>query len=424
MTMNDIKTGNERLKTLSYFKYMIFILIFVEILDTYTTNSLNVVVSSISGEFFSDLTENAAISFYQIFVAIATFGMYFVLLNQYLADKIGRKTLLVFTVFGMGICSLFIALSTNIVFYTIFLFLLYFFFNSDIWVIYINEESPAEKRAFYTNLVLIGGVVGALLIPVFHSLISNWRGMTYFAIVLGIPLSFIILFTFKETSKYLEIKEGVTTLENSPKLFKENIKRIFKSSRKTEFIVILGISLIIGLNNIFILVGEDFISDSPLTEGDVDIIVYVMGGASIIGYLITGIIADKYGRKPLCYIYSIIFPISILITVFGTSLSEGALLVVSIGAGLANLTYWGLRILISIITLEIIPTQSRGTGTGLKALISAVGITVGLIISSIITFNQGLAVSFIIFSLLYIIIIPLTYFFLKETKGINLSEIK
>ncbi|GAH29942.1 unnamed protein product, partial [marine sediment metagenome] len=49
------------------------------------------------------------------------------------------------------------------------------------------------------------------------------------------------------------------------------------------------------------------------------------------------------------------------------------------GAGLANLSYWGLRILISIMALEIIPTQSRGTGTGLKTLASSVGITVGLI---------------------------------------------
>ena len=45
------KNGNNSKSTL-YFKYMIFILIFVEILDTYTTNNLNVVASSISEEFF------------------------------------------------------------------------------------------------------------------------------------------------------------------------------------------------------------------------------------------------------------------------------------------------------------------------------------------------------------------------------------
>ncbi|MCK4780076.1 MAG: MFS transporter, partial [Candidatus Lokiarchaeota archaeon] len=358
--MSDSKKEKGNRQFFSYFKYMIFILIFVEILDTYTTNYLNVVVSDISAEFFPDLSGDAAISLFQVFVAIGTLGMYFVFLNQYLADRVGRKFLLVFTVFGMGIASLLINFSTNIITYTIFLFLLYFFFNSDIWVIYINEESPSDKRALYTNFVLIGGVIGALLIPVFHDIIINWRGMTYFAIILGIPLSIIIFFTFKETSKYLEIKEDNSLLTERPKILKDNLRNIFKSSRRMEFVVILIISLIIGLNNLFILVGEAFLSDN-FTKEDVDTVVWVMGIASIIGYLITGITADKIGRKPLCYIFSIIFPISMLIIIFGVNLSEGALTMVMIGAGLANLSYWGLRILISIMALEIIPTQSRGT---------------------------------------------------------------
>ncbi len=421
--MSDHKLKPVKRQFFSYFKYMIFILIFVEILDTYTTNSLNVVVSEISSEFFPYLLPNAAISFFQIFVAIATLGMYFVFLNQYLADKVGRKLLLAFTVFGMGIASLFINFANNIIVYTIFLFLLYFFFNSDIWVIYINEESPSDKRALYTNLVLVGGVVGALLIPVFHDIVINWRGMTYFAIILGIPLSLIIFFSFKETSKYLEIKMDNSIVKEKRKIFKENLQTIFKSTRRREFIIILIISLIVGLNNVFILVGEDFLSDS-FTADDVDMIVWVMGIASIIGYFITGATADKIGRKSLCYIFSIIFPLSILLIVLGVNLSEGALTLVTIGAAFANLSYWGLRILISIMALEIIPTQSRGTGVGLKTLASSVGITVGLILSSIITFNKGLAVSFLIFSLLFIVVFFLVLRFLKETKGVNLSDIE
>ncbi|MDX1797445.1 MAG: MFS transporter [Candidatus Lokiarchaeia archaeon] len=417
--MNNNKKQTGIRYSTKYFIYMIIILMFVEILDTYSTNYLNVVVSSITSEFV------VPISIFQIFVAIATLGMYFVFLNQYLADRVGRKALLVFTVFGMGISSLFIALSTNVVIYTIFLFLLYFFFNSDIWVIYINEESPHDKRALFTNLVLIGGVVGALLIPVFHDFASmtNWRVMTYFAIILGIPLSLIIFFTIKESSKYLEIKQDKSVVKEKRNLFKENFKTIFKSTRKKEFAIILIISLIIGLNNLFILVGEDFLSDS-FTSDDVDTIIWVMGIASIIGYLITGILADKVGRKPLCYIYSIMFPVSIIMIIFGVNLSGGAMMMVMIGAGLANLSYWGLRILISIMALEIIPTQTRGTGAGLKTLASSAGITVGLVISSLITFSQELAVSFLTFSLLFFVVFVLILTVLKETKGVNLSEIE
>jgi len=88
--MSEFKKEKGNRQFFSYFKYMIFILIFVEILDTYTTNYLNVVVSDISEEFFPDLSGDAAISLFQIFVAIGTLGMYFVFLNQYLADRVGR----------------------------------------------------------------------------------------------------------------------------------------------------------------------------------------------------------------------------------------------------------------------------------------------------------------------------------------------
>jgi len=148
-----------------------------------------------------------------------------------------------------------------------------------------------------------------------------------------------------------------------------------------------------------------------------------MGLASIIGYLITGIVADRYGRKPLLYLYSVLFPTSLFIIVFGINLPEGALIVVAIGAGLANLCYWGFRILISIVSLEIVPTEARGTGTGLKSLVAASGVTIGLLISFFITYSSGLALSFIILSSLFLINIPLIYKYLKETKGINLSDI-
>jgi hypothetical protein len=76
------------------------------------------------------------------------------------------------------------------------------------------------------------------------------------------------------------------------------------------------------------------------------------------------------------------------------------------------------------MALEIIPTQTRGTGAGLKTLASSVGITVGLIISSLITFSAGLAVSFLSFSLLFILVFILILTSLKESKGVNLSDIE
>ncbi|MFX1539076.1 MAG: MFS transporter [Promethearchaeota archaeon] len=180
-------------------------------------------------------------------------------------------------------------------------------------------------------------------------------------------------------------------------------------------------SFIGGLNYLFVSLGESFIANSPnLTENDVNIIVLVMSVAAVIGYFITGIIADRYGRKPLIYSYSALLPISILIAVIGTTLTENALIIVSLGAGLANAAYWSLGVVIRLVTLEVVPTDARGTRSGLKSLTSALGITFGLFLSSVITIYLGLAIAFVFYSLLVLVIV---YLYLKETKGIDLSDI-
>jgi MFS family permease len=401
---------------------------FVEILDTYTTNYPNVIPSKVIDEFLSGFSENIANSIFSFSVAIATIGMYFVFFNQLLADKFGRKVLLATTVLGMGLFSLLIMFSTGIVQYTIYLFLLYLFFSSDIWVIYINEESPSDKRARYTNLVLIGGVTGSILLPIFRSIFitetsANWRGLPLFSAILGIPLSIIIFFTLKETSKYEEYKiEGLDIKTN---ILINNLKTIFSSERKKEVVAIMIITLLVGFNYIFVSLGEQYINSSPnLTEGDINIIVLTMSFAVILGYLFTGIFADKYGRKPLFYVYSILFIISIFTVIIGSQLKNFAIIPVSIGAALANVSYWGIGVVIRLVIVEVVPTNVRGTGSGLKSLISAFGITFGLLFNSLITYFFGLEISFIILSLLLLINMPLIYKYIRETKGIDLSKVK
>jgi len=425
--MNE-KNKRNFLRSKTYLIYLIIILMFVEILDTYTTNFPNVIPSKIIEEFLSGFSEDAGAAIFSICIAIASIGMYFVFFNQLLADKFGRKILLATTVLGMGVFSLLTIFSTSIFDYTVYLFLLYLFFSSDIWVIYINEESPADKRGRLTNLVLIGGVTGSILLPVFRSIFisntsSNWRGMPLFSAILGIPLSIIIFFTLKETSKYEEYKIEEVSFQTN--ILKNNLKTIFSSERKKQFIALMIITILVGFNYIFVSLGEEYINRSEnLTEGDINIIVLVMSFAVILGYLFTGVFADKVGRKPLFYLYSILFIISIFTVIIGSRLENLAIVPVAIGAALANVSYWGIGVAIRLVVVEIVPTDVRGTGSGLKSLLSAFGITLGLILNGIITFFFSLEISFIILSLLLLINLPIIYKYIKETKGIDLSKIK
>lgn len=87
--MTQKNTEFERSK--SAILYMIIVLMFVEILDTYCTLYPTVIPSKVIAEFLSEFPENVANSTFAFCIAIASIGTYFVLLNQYLADRKGGE---------------------------------------------------------------------------------------------------------------------------------------------------------------------------------------------------------------------------------------------------------------------------------------------------------------------------------------------
>lgn len=418
------------IRSKSYFRYMLLILILVTILDAYTTGYIATFPSKIVEEFLSNYSVNQANSIMALSIGIATIGMYFVFINQYLADKLGRKVMLFITTLGMGISALLFSLSQDIIQFTIFLFLTYLFFSSDLWLIYINEESEPEKRAFNTNIIAAISIIGTLLIPIFRSIfitetspVGSWRGMTLFPIFLGIPLAIIIFFTIKETSNYQEIKKDKSLRKSI--FLKDNIKALFKSDHRKEFIVLLIMSYFTGLNFIMLQLFESFISTSTdLTESHINIIILIVVVSLVVGYITTGIIADKIGRVPLLYIFSILLPVATILLFIGSNLSANIFIIITLSIALGYVAYTGLLILLRIIIMEIIPTDKRGTGTGIRALVTALGITSGFVIGSIITLYYGLGMAFLIISLPLIINVLLIHKYIKETKGTDLREIK
>ncbi|MFX0102206.1 MAG: MFS transporter, partial [Candidatus Hodarchaeota archaeon] len=319
--------------------------------------------------------------------------------------------------------------SMNIFQYSIYLLVVYLFFSSDLWLIYVNEESTKKTRAFWTNVILAGGVGGPLLLPIFRDMFTQgetlyWRGVPLFGIFLGIPLGILVILTIKETLKFQEIKDIGQAKLNPFTLAKENIREIRKSKHWKEMIMILIMSFCGGLNYNFLSTGQRFLKEySPYTEDDINSLITIIGISVVLGYLLTGIIADKIGRKPMIIIYSAMLPVSIILVVIGAGLPTGAFYVIPVGYCLSYVSYWGLLSVIRIVTFETLETDKRGTGSGMRGFYYAAGITGGLLIGAGITLISSLGIAYIILSLFVIIDIPLNLKFIKETKGTNLSNI-
>ncbi len=425
----DIK-GKSRTKR--YLIFLLIILILVDIIDSYSTNFITAVSSSVVTEFLIiphslDATTGAAV--FSLCSGLASLGMYVVFFNQYFADKFGRKKLLAFVTFGMGLGALLLFFSYDIISFTIFLFIMYIFFSSDVWLIYANEESTDEKRAFWTNIILAAALLGPVFMAIFRPIfvtnaptIQAWRGMTLLPIILGFTLTIVILFTVKESSRYEEIKDEGTADKRKTIFMKQNISAILKSPRKSEFKMILIMSVFNGLNYGFTILTELFLTNhTDLTEGQINTTIYIIAGSVAIGYICTGLLCDKIGRKPMLYAHSIILPTGITIFVIGAFLNS--FIITSLGAALGYAGFWGLTIVLRLISIELVPTDKRGTAGGLRALTWAFGATIGLLIGSILIYTTNPGVSFIILSLPVLLNIILASRHLKETKGVNLSEI-
>lgn len=74
--MSELNNENSTFRSDSYFKYMIFIMVLVQILDTYTGFYNAVIPSKVVEEFLSGYPQNVANSIFAFCVAIASLGSY------------------------------------------------------------------------------------------------------------------------------------------------------------------------------------------------------------------------------------------------------------------------------------------------------------------------------------------------------------
>ncbi len=417
--------NNQATRSKSYFKYLIGVLMLVQILDTYSTLYPGSMPSLIMAEFFPGSPANVTSSIAALAGSITSFGMYFLFFNQYLVDKIGRKRMLAITVLGMSIASLGMFFSVNYVMYVSFSFFLNFFFMSDIWLIYANEESKQEKRALNTNIILMAGLFGAVMMVISRfvfitDLNPNWRGMTIIPIIIGIPLSLVIYFTLKETTEFQSLKE---TRKKDSRSFIGDIKSVFQIENKKSFLIILVISFLFGFSNLFIGLFEKFIAEF-IPQSQINIMFFLTIFTVMIAYLTNGFLADRIGRKPLLCLWSLLLPFSVVVWVVGANSSQNAFLIVFVGYAISHISFWGLWGIIRIVAIELMPTDRRGTGIGIRGLSGALGTTTGLLTSSFIILGLGLGITFIIFVFGNLLIVPLGFFFVKETKGVDLADIK
>ncbi|MHA1339917.1 MAG: MFS transporter [Promethearchaeota archaeon] len=404
--------------------YLVFLIIYAglyEIFDSYNTSFYPTIVSFIQNDLGIGDSE------YYLILSIGSLGLYLVIFIQYLSDLIGRKPTAIIAFFGMGLSAYLLGLSHTPISFAISLFIMYIFFSSDSWVILVSEETPKEKRAIYSYIVMILGVIGVFIIPFLRNLLldpsdySTWSKMTLIG-WLAMPISLLGIF-LKESKAYLIKKNNPQFLEKWKKEsiisrirepFKENLKKIMLS-----FIII---SFLIGVNyTSFQTIEKFFTSNLNVPLETISNIIFIAGLGSLVVFGITGFLADKFGRKKIMILYSIILFGGITSLVIATINSW--ISIVYITVIIAQIGFWGCFTLIKIYCVESFPTEMRGTASGWRSFSLALGFTIGALLASSLSKFINLGTLYIILAIPVVIIVPLLVIkILPETKLKKLIE--
>ncbi len=306
-------------------------------------------------------------------VGSAIFGHY--------ADKIGRRSLLVFTIGGVGLISVFSALMPTqamcgVWAYVIFCalrFVMGCFFGGEYAIghTFAIEHSPSDRRGLVGGFIQSGFPLGFVLASVVFALISHtvsseamlqygWR-IAFMTGVMPVILALIIRKSLPESPEFKKNK-ALGKIEKAP------FFSMFKPPALWDFLQVFAFmtglfltdySVYGFLPNILTLGGRGF---------DTTTYSLIYGFAlfmAFLGYIFYGWISDFYGRKNLTMgycVFLIIFGVPSYYVLYNAAVTRNVTLAV-VGAIMAAMLKlaWGV---VPAYLSERFPTSRRAVGVG------------------------------------------------------------
>ena len=362
----------------------------------------------------------------------------------FLADIIGRKKALIFTILIMstftGLCSI----SKDVLSMSILRFLAGIGLGGTLPQpgVYISEYVPAKHRGKFVGFVETSWVFGALLAISFPFLLIPLYGWRLTFLIAFIPLFLILLIILfiPESLRYLELKnkhEEILKILKKHKLLSKEIneeilnkskeihknvsfKEIFSSKYRNRTILlwILWAVLVYTYHGIFLWLPTIYVKELGFEIVKSLYWTLIVTLMQVPGYFSATFLLDIIGRKKVLAIYLGLAGIGCLLLSIAKDINT--ILLWSCVISFFNLGAWaGLY----TYTPELYPTRIRGTGSGIAA---SIGRLAGILAPTLTGFLYSIGkvlFPFTIFTLAHIIASLSVIFLGIETKGKVLEEI-
>ncbi len=332
-----------------------------------------------------------------------------------LADRFGRKSVLLWTLLIFSAASGLSAFATGFAVLCVFRFITGFGLGGELPVAstLVSESMPAAERgravvlleSFWALGWIISALIAFFVIPDY-----GWRT----AFIIGAVPALYALYLRKaidDSPRFAEIRKAPVSLT-------KKIAVVWSSQyrRSTIMLWILWFTVIFSYYGMFLwLPTVMMLKGFSLVKSFGYVLIMTL--AQLPGYFTAAYFIEKFGRKFVLVVYLLLTAISA--AWFGNSTTEGMLIAAGICLSFFNLGAWGGMY---AYTPELYPTAVRSTGSGLATSFGRIGgIIAPLLVGYLVERSVGIGSIFMMFFVTIFIGATAVFFLGKETKGMELS---
>jgi putative MFS transporter len=355
--------------------------------------------------------------------ALLRFGAVFSLVLGVLADRMGRRRLLIASVVGCALCNIATAFAQTGMQFALLQLGSRLFLGAQVLLagVVVSEELSASNRGWGIGvLTAVGGMGGALTLLAYafvDYLPYGWRSLFVLG---GFGLLWVpwLWRSLQETRRFAEHQEQVEISAPSVAAWHplRDIVRLHAWRLAALVGVIVPVALILEPGSVFI--SKHLQDDLGYSPGQVGLFVALCGIAAPLGNMLSGVLTDRFGRRPGTIVVSLL--LSLGIAVFYNA--EGVAFV-GLGLALLMLSMGGIQVLHIALATELFPTAFRSTAAGIREAVGTLGASMGLVILSSLygaTSSHSISITWL---LVLTPIAPIILLFVPETAGRELEEI-
>jgi putative MFS transporter len=339
------------------------------------------------------------------------------LLAGALADRFGRKAILMWTLLVFTIASGLSALATGFAILCVLRLIAGIGLGGELPVAstLVSESMPTAERgravvlleSFWAGGWIVSALIANFVIPEY-----GWR----IAFAIGAVPAFYALYLRRAIQDPPRYKNNTKIKKIT---FREKVATVWSAPhrRTTLMLWILWFTVIFSYYGMFL-----WLPSVVMAKGFTLVksfqYVLIMTIAQLPGYFTAAYFIERFGRKFVLVVYLTLTAVSAI--AFGLATTEATILTAGICLSFFNLGAWGG---LYAYSPELYPTSVRSTGVGLATSVGRIGgVLAPLMVGMLVQREVAISLIFTIFFVTILIGAAAVLFLGRETKGLELAE--